>query len=522
MFTWCVTTTSVPRSRQASSSLRAAAVCAGFVAVRAEEGVEGADLAHRPQREQRRGVARAAPLRAPHAPSPAPPRASAVRRCAGPAPGRWSSRLRCVRQSPRLNSGRVADAGRVGMAEEHDRAFAQRGPGRLVVARGDAGSQRQQRPARRAGGGEGWLWHEASCQSPASWAALQGSALSTAGAVWCVSVRAAAYRSGGRPSPEPTARTDHEPMPCLPLPSLGLCGAATLASAGPPHGGGRVCRPAGGPTPAGGYRPLLSGATQGPVYPGWRAGMATGARATGAAPGPMPGAPRSRCPTRWRPGGECSAGAAGHRASSSTRGAGHQLLVLLHPAGRLLSLCAGLQPGMDEGGAAGAGQHQGAAAAGTLIMRPRIRVRPGAGGRVPRRCRAARRAHRTQRDGAARRAEVAGAVPGRPGAASSRRRRRWRRPWRRPTSRRRPRPSSARPSALRSGRWWATAATAATAAMATMPTRRRPGAPAPGCCTAGQSAAAARRRPTPGCSSATTSPSRSACCCAATRCPASA
>ncbi len=56
----------------------------------------------------------------------------------------------------------------------------------------------------------------------------------------------------------------------LAIAALGLCGAATLASARPPHGGGG--RHAGPPVVVvgGGYRPFYPGYR--PVYPGWRAG----------------------------------------------------------------------------------------------------------------------------------------------------------------------------------------------------------------------------------------------------------
>jgi len=54
----------------------------------------------------------------------------------------------------------------------------------------------------------------------------------------------------------------------LAIAALGLCGAATLAQAGPPPGGGRYVGP---PTVyPGGYRPFYPGYR--PVYPGWRAG----------------------------------------------------------------------------------------------------------------------------------------------------------------------------------------------------------------------------------------------------------
>jgi hypothetical protein len=51
--------------------------------------------------------------------------------------------------------------------------------------------------------------------------------------------------------------------------ALGLCGAATLVSAGPYHRGGRHAGP---PVvyPGGGYRPFYPAYR--PVYPGWRAG----------------------------------------------------------------------------------------------------------------------------------------------------------------------------------------------------------------------------------------------------------
>jgi hypothetical protein len=62
----------------------------------------------------------------------------------------------------------------------------------------------------------------------------------------------------------------------LALAALGLCGAATLAQAGPPPGGGRYVGPP-GVYPGGGYRPFYPGYRPvypgyRPVYPGWRAG----------------------------------------------------------------------------------------------------------------------------------------------------------------------------------------------------------------------------------------------------------
>lgn len=51
--------------------------------------------------------------------------------------------------------------------------------------------------------------------------------------------------------------------------ALGLCGALTLAHAGPPPGGGRYAGPPRA-YPGGGYRPFYPGYR--PVYPAWRAG----------------------------------------------------------------------------------------------------------------------------------------------------------------------------------------------------------------------------------------------------------
>ena len=49
--------------------------------------------------------------------------------------------------------------------------------------------------------------------------------------------------------------------------AIALCGATTLASAGPPPGGGRYV----GPYHGGAYRPYYPAVR--PVYPGWRGGL---------------------------------------------------------------------------------------------------------------------------------------------------------------------------------------------------------------------------------------------------------
>ena len=149
MFTWCVNTTRLPRSRQPSSSARAAAVCAGSACALAEEGVECRHLAHRPQRCQVGGLAHAAPLRAPH---------RAHQHLLAPQPFADAPRLRAAglvqvalgAAVAEPHARRVADARRVGMPEQHDGAAAQRRPGGLFVRAGLPGQQHRQGQAQGA------------------------------------------------------------------------------------------------------------------------------------------------------------------------------------------------------------------------------------------------------------------------------------------------------------------------------------------------------------------------------------
>ena len=66
MFTWCVTTTSVPRSRQASSSARALGGLRASVPRPPKKELKAATSRTGAKRGQLGGVERAAPLRAPH------------------------------------------------------------------------------------------------------------------------------------------------------------------------------------------------------------------------------------------------------------------------------------------------------------------------------------------------------------------------------------------------------------------------------------------------------------------------
>ena len=127
--------------------------------------------------------------------------------------------------------------------------------------------------------------------------------------------------------------------------AIALCGATTLASAGPPPGGGRYV----GPHHGGAYRPYYPAVR--PVYPSWRAGywgpragVYVGAPAYwGGWPYPYAWGAAYAVPYAVAP-IVVNAAPAPQVIVASVRPpaprASRQLLVLLHPAGRLLSLCA--------------------------------------------------------------------------------------------------------------------------------------------------------------------------------------